>query len=225
MKPVHLSWHEYLNGYAGLQWRRPGDEQRFHKILGSLQPLYAVRGADLLHTPGPKQVVAFATNSYARRDGHPPYCFRVQCLTTGRMSRYVEYERYIEFGILTEDTQTGGPFPREPLKVTDRIAPIIATLQAQLSAIRPVWDDPTVVPWYERYGEYLQSEEWFLIREQILRRDGYRCTITGKATAPGDPLQVHHLTYDRVGCERPEDLVTVCRSQHEKIHGRRFDQD
>lgn len=222
MKPERLSWHEYLKGYARLRWRQPGDELRFHETLGLLQPLYALRGGDLLRSSGPKQVIACVTNPHAARQGHTPFCFRLQCLVTGRLSRYVAYERLIEFGILTTDTQDGGPFPREPSAVADRTAPIVAKLQASLDLVRPVWDDPSTTPWHERYAECLQSEEWLDLREQVLRRDKYRCTVTGKASKPGDPLQVHHLTYERLGCEPLDDLVTVCRSQHEKLHGRRF---
>lgn len=31
--------------------------------------------------------------------------------------------------------------------------------------------------------------------------------------------QGHHLTYDRLGCELPEDLLAVCRLCHEELHG------
>lgn len=223
MKPDHLTWHEYLRGYGSLRWRRPGDEQRFHETLGLLQPLYALRGGDLLKSTGAKNVIAEPTTEFIQRAKKaPPFSFRVQCPVTGRVSRFIEYERLIEFGILTEDTKTGGNFPVGRQEVTDRVAPIVARLQSQLEQFRPVWDDPSVTPWHVRYAEYLQSEQWLTLRERVLERDGHRCTVTGKTKAPGDPLQVHHLTYERVGCERLEDLVTVCRSQHEKIHNRRF---
>jgi hypothetical protein len=220
MRPPHLSWRDYLKGYGRLRWKRPGDEQRFHELLGLLQPLYALRCGDLLRAAGPKQVIAEPTRAVAVERGHTPFCFRLQCLITGRLSRYVPYERLIEFGILTADTRDGGPFPRAPAEVPDRIAALVARFQRELDDVRPVWDDPAVTPWHERYTEYLQSEDWLQLREAVLRRDNYRCALTGKASRPGDPLQVHHLTYERVGAERLEDLVTVCRSRHKELHER-----
>lgn len=32
------------------------------------------------------------------------------------------------------------------------------------------------------------------------------------------PLDVHHRTYKRIGNERPEDLVAVCRRCHKERH-------
>jgi hypothetical protein len=32
-------------------------------------------------------------------------------------------------------------------------------------------------------------------------------------------LDAHHLTYERYGHERPEDLMIVCRDHHKQIHG------
>jgi len=32
-------------------------------------------------------------------------------------------------------------------------------------------------------------------------------------------LDVHHKTYENYGDERPEDLVVLCRSCHQKVHG------
>lgn len=222
-KSPDLSWHEYLRGYGSLKWRAADHERRFHETLGLLQPLYALRSGRVIDSKGPKVVVAEETQPFARRKGHPPFCFVVYCLTTGRKSTFIPYERYIEFGILTSDAQHGGPFPTEPPAVVDRIGGAIDKLQNLLEGFRPAWSDPTGgLPWPDRYAEYLQSYEWLDLRERVLQRDRYRCTVTGKAAKTGDLLQVHHLTYERVGCELMEDLITVCRSAHEQIHGRSF---
>lgn len=34
-------------------------------------------------------------------------------------------------------------------------------------------------------------------------------------------VQLHHLTYERIGSERPEDLQLLCKACHEFIHGKR----
>lgn len=65
------------------------------------------------------------------------------------------------------------------------------------------------------YAEYLRSGVWRGIRARIIERDG-TCQDCGAAKQ----LQVHHLTYKRVGgLERDEDLVTLCGPCHNARHG------
>ena len=104
---------------------------------------------------------------------------------------------------------------RQP--VADRVSPLLENLYRERDRVAPFWDVPGS-PWHERYDEYLRSDEWLALRRLVLRRDGYRCRHTGKASRPGDPLQVHHLTYERVGAERLDDLITLCRSAHQRLH-------
>ena len=59
------------------------------------------------------------------------------------------------------------------------------------------------------YEQYLRSPEWRRKREQRLRLDGYVCQKCGK-TSKEYRLEVHHLTYERLGHERMEDLQTLC---------------
>jgi len=33
-------------------------------------------------------------------------------------------------------------------------------------------------------------------------------------------LEVHHRTYERVGAERPADVIALCKACHEKHHDR-----
>lgn len=219
-KLPNQSWREYLVGYGQLRWRSPDHERRYHEILGLLQPLYELRWGNLLNRAGPKVVIATRTPKVVQEQGHPPFTFKLQCGVTGRMSQAIPYERLIEFGILTADTKDGGPFPKQKLEIEDRIAPLVSRLDGDRSKVAPYWDGPGL-PWDLRYSEYLQSEQWLELREQVLKRDKYRCQWTGKSSRPGDPLQVHHMTYDRVGCERMEDLITVCRSAHQAHHNRR----
>ena len=94
------------------------------------------------------------------------------------------------------------------------------TWQEYLQEVAPIgWPVRWPLPWYERYGEYLRSLAWERRRARVLRRDGYRCRWTGRHGTADDPLQVHHLNYTRAGRERLGDLVTVCRSAHEGLHG------
>jgi hypothetical protein len=218
MKPEAQSWHEYLKGYGGLVWRRPDDEHLYHELIGLMQPLYSLLCGNLLESTGPKIVIATPTPKPVQAKGHAPFSFKVQCLITGRLSRIIPYERLVEFGVLTHETTYPGGYQNIPLEIEDKISPVIGVLQERIASVRPLWVGVDT-PWHVRYDEYLQSEQWLMIRAQVLRRDGYRCRMSGKVNHPGDPLQVHHLTYDRVGCESLDDLIAICRSTHRKLHG------
>lgn len=73
------------------------------------------------------------------------------------------------------------------------------------------WDNPS---WWLRYDQYLRSSEWRCLRAQILARDGYMCRLCNCNRA----TQIHHTTYERVGRELPEDLLSVCQSCHDALH-------
>jgi len=64
------------------------------------------------------------------------------------------------------------------------------------------------------YRQYLRSPEWNARRRKALYKAGYRCEQCGKAK----PLQVHHLTYERIFNEHQADLQAVCFLCHEWIH-------
>lgn len=67
----------------------------------------------------------------------------------------------------------------------------------------------------EQYAEYLKSPEWWERRTAAVKRAAGRCQLCNGASH----LNVHHRTYERVGCERPEDLTVLCRQCHERFHG------
>lgn len=69
--------------------------------------------------------------------------------------------------------------------------------------------------WQKWYKEgYLLSSKWQEKRRSILMRAGYKCELCGST----DRLDVHHLTYERVRYERPDDLQALCRSCHDRQH-------
>lgn len=63
------------------------------------------------------------------------------------------------------------------------------------------------------YTEYIRSSAWQVLRSQALTRDHSVCQVCKNAEA----TQVHHLTYVRLGHESLEDLLSVCRSCHQKF--------
>lgn len=70
-----------------------------------------------------------------------------------------------------------------------------------------------------QYKTYIQSKRWYVFRKGLIKERGKVCQ---KCYAKNVPLHAHHLTYIRLGCEKPEDILIVCIPCHEEIHGRRF---
>jgi len=76
------------------------------------------------------------------------------------------------------------------------------------------------------YRDYLRTPWWRYIRQQALDVAGRRCEAVnenGRRCGSWDRLQVHHLTYERLGEERPEDLVVLCARHHLEMHGLEHD--
>jgi hypothetical protein len=144
MKPDGMSWHEYLRDYSQICWRTAQDERRYFEISRLLQPLYRLWFGPVLDSTGPKRIFKVRTPMPVRLKGHPPWTFKAQCLTTGRVSTPIPYERYIEFGVFTEYATTGGPFPEGPQDIEDRIRPKLDALLAQLDQVRPAGARPTM---------------------------------------------------------------------------------
>jgi 5-methylcytosine-specific restriction endonuclease McrA len=67
----------------------------------------------------------------------------------------------------------------------------------------------------DQHKIYLDTNTWAGKREYVLRRDNYTCQ---KCHHYGGELHVHHKTYKRHGNESVNDLITLCKSCHEKIH-------
>jgi hypothetical protein len=64
----------------------------------------------------------------------------------------------------------------------------------------------------EEYEEYLKTEHWQKERRGALKRAEYRCQV---CNTDDTQLEVHHRTYERLGCEKPSDLFVLCESCHE----------
>ena len=64
------------------------------------------------------------------------------------------------------------------------------------------------------YKEYLESDYWKGIREEVYKRDGYKCRLCNSE----DNLHAHHRTYEFLGNENLDDLITLCRKCHNIFH-------
>ena len=67
------------------------------------------------------------------------------------------------------------------------------------------------------YAERRQTKEWAILKNQIHRRDRYRCRLCGEGDVE---LHVHHATYNNYAEERLEDLITLCSVCHHHFHFR-----
>jgi len=95
-----------------------------------------------------------------------------------------------------------------------------------LIVFRRLWDRPEFdvlkCRFYERgsnpvaYAEYLRTPEWARKRRLAIKKADFRCERCGSAVN----LEVHHLTYDRLGHELLTDLVVLCHNCHSTIHGK-----
>jgi len=63
------------------------------------------------------------------------------------------------------------------------------------------------------YDDVLQSDHWRALRDEY--RTG-RCVVCKRDGA----TQLHHVTYQRLGAERPEDVIELCASCHASQHAR-----
>lgn len=65
----------------------------------------------------------------------------------------------------------------------------------------------------DRYTAYINSPQWKRRCARAIARAGDRCQRCG-FTKYSRRLEVHHLTYARLGHERDEDLIVVCHECH-----------
>lgn len=63
------------------------------------------------------------------------------------------------------------------------------------------------------YPRYLASREWAVLKEQVRKRSGNKCERCFAAPYQ----QTHHVTYERIGHERLDDLLGLCRDCHEYL--------
>lgn len=71
------------------------------------------------------------------------------------------------------------------------------------------------IPWRHRYREYIKSDRWQGLRRQMIRERGAICERCGR---PDPKVNLHHLTYVRLGSELPEDMKLLCFPCHKLMH-------
>lgn len=71
------------------------------------------------------------------------------------------------------------------------------------------------------YVTHMQSSRWFAFREAWANRQGgaaITCHVENCSVAWDDGLDLHHLSYDRLGSEHDSDLIAMCRRHHDELH-------
>ncbi len=72
--------------------------------------------------------------------------------------------------------------------------------------------------WRQQYEMHLLSDAWRVLRQRVMARDGGVCQGCGVRPAS----DAHHLTYDHLGDEFLFELIALCRTCHERLHGHRI---
>jgi hypothetical protein len=117
-------------------------------------------------------------------------------------------DRFLDYDECDPDTY-GGPVSlgtRELKDVWERV----------LGEVVADWAREDSPLFHGRYSAYLRSPHWLLMRTRARRRAGYRCQ---RCESDASRLEVHHLTYARLGWERDSDLIVLCEPCHEQEHG------
>lgn len=65
-----------------------------------------------------------------------------------------------------------------------------------------------------KYIEYINSKEWKETRKRFLEILGKKCSGCKREKS----VQLHHLTYVRLGRELLEDVLPLCVRCHKKVH-------
>lgn len=67
------------------------------------------------------------------------------------------------------------------------------------------------------YNAYIKSHKWFIFSSNVKKERGNKCEECS-AGGKGIILHAHHLTYERLGNELPEDIQVLCKSCHQLKH-------
>lgn len=71
------------------------------------------------------------------------------------------------------------------------------------------------------YKARVSSRAWHALRRARIEAADFTCARCRGVFPDYSKFQLHHLTYDRLGAERPEDLEVVCLPCHEKADAER----
>ena len=68
------------------------------------------------------------------------------------------------------------------------------------------------------YNTYIVSNAWRVRRYRLAEAKGWKCDKCGFTPFSKSQIDVHHLNYECLGKETPEDVQLLCRNCHESKH-------
>jgi hypothetical protein len=66
---------------------------------------------------------------------------------------------------------------------------------------------------YKNYAQYLRAPHWQDVKDRYRASDLPQACFCGEET-----VDLHHMTYERIGAENLDDLAPLCRSCHQLVH-------
>jgi len=130
----------------------------------------------------------------------------------------VKFDRFVDYALswtLTNLKRDG--LVENPSRGMWRLAGAALAAPA-LATGQPVFVDRAEELQRMSYREYLRTPEWRVTRVAALERAGHCCSLD---ITHADDLEVHHRTYERLGCELASDLTVLCHACH-ALHHKRF---
>lgn len=94
--------------------------------------------------------------------------------------------------------------------------------EAELAAFHAAHPEPIrklQLPKHDHSEEYkaaLQSKRWKLLRRIHISENDGKCAQCNSAPLANETLELHHLTYERIGKEKFSDVILLCRCCHER---------
>lgn len=67
---------------------------------------------------------------------------------------------------------------------------------------------------YKNWNAYCRSNKWVRRKARYWKTHEKKCWICGSEEA----VHLHHVSYERIGRERDEDLLPLCRKHHRGLH-------
>lgn len=96
-----------------------------------------------------------------------------------------------------------------------RYSPSVLSRSKNCTSFADSSQSPAITDRQREYREvYLRSDHWRRVREFALEDAENRCAVCNS----GFSLDVHHRTYERLGNERPRDVLVLCRTCHDIFH-------
>lgn len=140
----------------------------------------------------------------SNQDPKGRWMIRKQCADCGKLFR-----KQLPFSVLEGIVQdTLSPCDLEKADGYDRAFNSVA------GHFRDLISKSRNTAWWTQYTTYLESSEWTEKSRSTIAAAGGVCSMCNSRRA----TQAHHLTYERVGEELPEDLAAVCLSCHKQQH-------